>query len=159
MTDIDYAPRHKRVLRDGQTPRGPKRWARAYGNLLENPKSRAADLLVDRIVTAANFRDFEEMGSAFEHREIVRHIGTGTVYLDERKYSTCSMFCAAMVVQLDIKSTKYADVLNVFEGTYESGWTRDGVRHKSPHQRVVQIIDPIELRSNAHCQHCGNKIS
>lgn len=156
MTSTQYAPKHKRVLRDGQTPRGPKRWARAYANLLENPTSKAADLTARRISTANGFRDFKEFKRIFEHVEVYRR---GPAPEVKRKYLTCNMFCAAMVVQLDIDSTRYADVLGVFQGTYLRTYKWQGVDTISDWQDHVSVMDSSTLVRTVRCQHCGGKIS
>jgi len=153
-TPIDYQPKHKRVLRDGQIPRGPKRWARAFGNLFEHPTSKGARLLQDRIATACEFRDFGDRES-FEHLDAV-NFGRYDEH-EVRKYWTCNIFCAAMVIQLDIASTDYADVLSVFEGDYVRTWYNSTTDADVPSSWQPYVRVGVPTRT-AHCQFCGNKV-
>lgn len=155
-TDLDYKGKHKRVLRDGQTPRGPKRWARAFGNLLEHPTSRAASLLVDRITTAGRFREYAGWAEPWEHIQVYTPATRETART--RKYLTCNAFCAAMVIQLDIESTDWKDVAHVFDGTYRRTFTIRGVKHEAYYQDEVRKLNRTELVRSARCQFCGNKV-
>lgn len=161
MIDIDYKPRHKRKLRDGQVPRGPARWGRAFGNLVDHPTSKAAGLLVDRIATAREFRDFAEFKETFEHGEVTAFRTPDEEY--KPKYYTCNMFCAAMVAQLDISSTKYSDVLGLFEGTYVHTYVSShlhALERKTVHVASWQprIVTGAKPTRTSRCQFCGGKI-
>lgn len=101
-------PKHKRVLRDGQTSRGPARWARAAGNAFTNPNSKAGQLYLKRTTHAYTLT----LDSDFSKVQPYAHVGEKWTFnysegrreytvTDTIKYYTCSPFCAAMVVQLD----------------------------------------------------------
>lgn len=149
--------KHKRVLRDGQTPRGPRRWARAYGNLLENPTSPAASLLLDRLATANKFRGYEEFKLPFEHRRIRDYKAPSQT--SKRAYVTCNMFCAAMVAQLDISSTNFSHVLALFNGHYLRKYNYKGVQVTSSWQEEVVPLDKSTLSRTVRCQHCGSSVA
>ncbi len=154
---IDYTPTHKRVLRDGQIARGPARWARAYANLMENPNSKAATLILERLATAATFRS-EGDTQAYEHVEVIDRTRYGRGFESKRKYVTCSKFCAAMIVQLDISSTKRQDVVDMFTGMYGRTYMLQGVRRVAPVQDEVYMLDRTKLKRPVRCQHCGAKV-
>jgi len=62
-----------------------------------------------------------------------------------------------MVIQLDIASTDYADVLSVFEGNYVRTWYNSTTDTHVPSswQPYVRVGAPTRT---AHCQFCGNKV-
>ncbi len=150
----DYQPKHKRVLRDGQIARGPARWARAYANLMENPNSKAATLLLERLATASCFR-LEGDKQAYEHLTVMFPRG-GRPDSNKRDYLTCSKFCAAMVIQLDIASTSVQDVARMFTGTYVRTHRYNGQEHTSTSQPEVRQI--ARSKRPVRCQHCGTKV-
>ncbi len=153
----DYTPTHKRTLRDGQIARGPARWARAYANLMENPNSKAATLILERLATAATFRS-EGDTQAYEHTTKRYSYGTHVLVEEKRQYVTCSKFCAAMVMQLDISSTKRQDVVDLFAGKYVRTYRRNYEYLPASIQEGVYMLDASKLKRPARCQHCGTKV-
>ncbi len=88
--------KHKKTVYAGNTPRGPQRWARAYANMLENPNSQAAALLMKRLRLAHEYVAPATERMPFEHVTVFRD------FLERRNYATCSQVCAIMCVQLDL---------------------------------------------------------
>lgn len=112
--------KHKRVLRDGQTARGPARWARAAGNAFERPNSPQAKLYLDRVSRAHALR-IEYAASVGPHAH-GEHAWTwdretGGRYYGERlrvRYYTCSLYCTAMQVQLDARDLDTYEKLELY---------------------------------------------
>jgi hypothetical protein len=133
----------------GSTPRGPQRWARAADNALRAPNSQAAKLFFDRVSTAHRVRtDFPNTDGPFGHyeieylgwdRETQRVIEGGRM---KRKYVTCSLFCCAMVVQLDRQFHGYDEL----------------VRFLTDSEQSPRALRHGELKRPASCQFCGTKV-
>jgi hypothetical protein len=115
----DYKPKHRRVESTfGSTPRGPERWMRAAHNALTNPNKKNSKLFMDRLTNAHRLRS-EYPGEATEPVVFFKYTTTWDPELrkavvdevhHERRYVTCSLFCAGMQAQLDFGIKTYEDL-------------------------------------------------
>lgn len=109
-----YTPKHKRVLRDGQTARGPARWFRAADSAMRKPMSGPGRLFWTRAERANVVARMGDTGP-YVHRD----------WRGRVQYHTCSSFCAAMVVQLDEPDIQtqgeLVSFLTYYEGAPEMG--------------------------------------
>lgn len=156
-------PKHKRVLRDGQTSRGPARWLRAADNAMRQPDSKGAKLFWSRAAIAQEFRTTygHNWTGPFEHRGWTHvenpdwpgrfGVAPRFVRQEERKYVTCSAFCMAMVVQLDAGGINQArDLIGyLFQDVSENTWHW---------VRKLDADNPRRLKRSVRCQFCGSDV-
>lgn len=143
MPTDTYKPRHKKSRHPASSAnRGPDRWARAAHNALVNPNSENARLYQNRVHLAVRFRE------AYARDETPVVFMKRAWNYDERRYDgvtrdyvTCSLYCAAMQIQLDYGARSVGDIANTLVG---SGF--------------VSVLDTTELARNMRCQVCGTTV-
>lgn len=125
---MNTKPKHKRVLRDGQTPRGPARWFRAADNAMRRPMTDAGQLFWKRAKIAQEFAEASSVDGPWEHlqRECVTVYPDPRRYEMKRQYVTCGRFCMAMVAQLDFTGIRN---LSSFVNVVSDGSAWQKVRH------------------------------
>ncbi len=113
-TNFQYKGKHvkQRFGIDSLTPRGPARWFRAADNAMHKPSSVAGKIFWGRAAMAHRLvTEYEPTTKPpFAHIRLDynynRLTGRSTV-TPKISYYTCSLFCCAMVVQLDAGMTTY----------------------------------------------------
>lgn len=107
----------KHALRKPNTPRGPERWQRAAVNAALKPNTNAARLFHGRIANAHLTREsglLTEIG--WQHKNRTWDWISRTYQpADTPRYYTCSVFCMAMIVQLDYATVLEKDNTSVFQ--------------------------------------------
>lgn len=158
-------PKHKRVLRDGQTTRGQARWLRAADNAMRNPESKGGRLFWHRTSVAHRITKLASFEGPFEHVDWT-YTRSGSVL--KRTAVTCSRFCMAMTVQLDWGPR----ITNDYQGppaTFEqiTDWLmtferRDQFQPRAasdnPDTEYVRSLEPGVLRRPKKCQFCGTAV-
>lgn len=155
-TPTDHVPKHKRVLRDGQTHRGPARWLRAADTAMRHPMSKHGQLFFGRVARAQQI--VEEYPTTarevkpYAHPHIDWSLGRGAVQREGGfKYYTCSLFCCAMVAQLDWGlKTYHALVVFLMSG--------EVTRYNG---EIVSVPTPLGFTDpprTVRCQFCHSKI-
>lgn len=121
------------------TPRGPLRWERAALNATRKPMSYGAKLYRRRVYNASALASAAEM------------IGESkTMYgfwdpWGKKKYTTCSVYCTAMQIQLDYHVETLEGILEIFEGG-------------NPYATIGKDIRKItakDLAQDIRCAVCG----
>lgn len=121
----------------GNTPRGPERWERAARYAITHPNTESAALYFTRVENARQIATASENPlQPYEHRN--------KRSMEIRAYTTCSVFCTVMQVQLD-HGGSLAEIRRAFEGR-----TRWG--------RAVLALNTASLTRNVRCQVCGTTV-
>lgn len=142
--DTTYEPTHKRVLRDGQVSRGPARWFRLADAAMRNPSGHSGKLFFARAALAERLRnEYPKIKGPNAHwhnvwnPDFYRNNGVPRVKRVVNYY-TCSLFCTAMVVQLDTGITVYEKLVDYLA---ENG-----------------DVAPGKPKRKARCQFCGSAV-
>jgi hypothetical protein len=109
---INYRGKHKKPEGyAGSTPRGPHRWLRAADNAMARPNSQAGRLFWSRTSNAHRMAEaYPLVKGPFGHQQVRRSYNYNEVVSREIPYYTCSLFCCAMVVQLDHAVHSFEDL-------------------------------------------------
>lgn len=137
--------KHKRILQDGQTSRGPARWFRAADNAMRKPTSPGGKLFWGRASTAHLYAQAFPESGPYEHME---WSWRGQRQFT-RAYVTCSNFCMAMQVQLDWQYRITGDKNPL---TFEQLLTHvldDEERH----------VRPATITRAVRCQFCSSQVA
>lgn len=155
-TPLNYKPKHRGRMTDrgidGKTPRGPLRWVRAYANAVENPNSKGARILHQRIALAHAARekwgDVDTAPSVFLKWPYDYQIQRGARNEPKVLYYTCLSFCTAMQVQLDFPDITTLEDLEYFYETDE----------RVTRSYVAELLYGLKQTRTVRCQVCAAPI-